>query len=70
MINKSTEKTIQKMKTVNISIDLLNQILAYLGNRPYAEVFQVIKAIQTEAEEQMKGNQSVGGVGGDQIGGA
>jgi hypothetical protein len=31
---------------------LVNSILQYLGNRPYAEVFQLIEAIQKSAQEQ------------------
>lgn len=58
------------MKDIKLSIEVVNQVLAYLGSRPYAEVFQVIKAIQSEAEEQAKGKESVGGIGGDQIGGS
>jgi hypothetical protein len=55
---------------IEISLDVVNKMLAYLGTRPYQEVFQIIQSVQKEAEEQMKGNQSVGGIGGDQVGGA
>lgn len=37
---------------VEISIQLLNSIVGYLGTRPYQEVFQMIQAIQTEAAKQ------------------
>ena len=34
---------------MNISTDLINAILGYLGNKPYAEVVNLITAIQAEA---------------------
>jgi len=44
------------MKTLQISEQLLNAILGYLGSRPYQEVFQLIEALQTEAKNQAKDN--------------
>lgn len=38
------------MNNLNISIELANKILAYLGSRPYGEVFQLIQAIQEAAK--------------------
>lgn len=38
------------MKTVNISIELLNGILGYLGTQPYTQVFQLIEQIQKEVK--------------------
>lgn len=38
----------QKMK---ITLELANQILAYLGKKPYEEVFQLVQSIQ-EAHRQ------------------
>ena len=35
---------------LTLSTQLVNQILGYLGSRPYQEVFQIIEAIQKEAE--------------------
>lgn len=35
---------------IKLSVNTLNQILGYLGTRPYQEVFQIIEAIQKEAE--------------------
>ena len=55
---------------IEITVELLNKVLAYLGTRPYQEVFQIIQAVQKEAEENLKGKQSDGGIGGDQTGGA
>jgi hypothetical protein len=40
------------MNDIKISTNLVNAILQYLGSRPYAEVFQLIEAIQKEAKEQ------------------
>ena len=34
---------------MNISTDLINAVLNYLGNRPYVEVANLITAIQAEA---------------------
>jgi hypothetical protein len=41
------------MQTVPLSIDLLNQILGYLGTKPYQESFQLIDAIQNEVKAAM-----------------
>ena len=40
------------MEKLQISTQLLNQIMGYLGTRPYQEVFQLIEAIQGEAKNQ------------------
>jgi hypothetical protein len=37
---------------MNISLDLINAVLTYLGSRPYAEVAQLIQAVHTEAQAQ------------------
>jgi hypothetical protein len=42
------------MENFNISLQLINQVLAYLGTRPYQEVFQLVEAIQAEAKNQPK----------------
>lgn len=34
------------MKEVKMPVDTLNAVLAYLGNRPYQEVFNIVKLIQ------------------------
>ena len=36
---------------IKLSVNTVNQILAYLGSRPYQEVFQLIEAIQKEAKK-------------------
>lgn len=40
------------MNELKLSTQLINSILQYLGTRPYAEVFQLIEAIQNEAKQQ------------------
>jgi hypothetical protein len=40
------------MDKAHLSINLLNAILQYLGQRPYVEVVNLIKAIEQEATEQ------------------
>lgn len=39
---------------IKVSLQLLNSILAYMGTRPYTEVFQLVKAIQDEAQSQLQ----------------
>jgi len=39
------------MNEIKLSTNLVNAILQYLGSRPYAEVFQLVEAIQKEAKE-------------------
>jgi len=33
-----------------LPIDLINQVLGYLGTRPYQEVFHLVQAIQAAAQ--------------------
>jgi hypothetical protein len=40
------------MQNITLSIGLVNQIMAYLGNQPYQGVFGLIDAIQKEAQAQ------------------
>lgn len=42
------------MDKIELSTQLINQIMGYLGARPYQEVFQMIEAIQKEAQTQVK----------------
>jgi hypothetical protein len=37
---------------IELSIDLINQVLGYLGTRPYQEVFTLIQGIQDAAKPQ------------------
>jgi hypothetical protein len=38
------------MEKLALSTQLVNQILGYLGSRPYQETFQLIDALQKEAQ--------------------
>jgi len=40
------------MDKVTLSTTLVNNIMAYLGTKPFQEVFQLIEAIQKEAANQ------------------
>ena len=40
------------MEKVTLSTVLVNQIMAYLGTRPFQEVFQLIAEVQKEAQSQ------------------
>ena len=40
------------MEKLQITTQLLNSIMGYLGTRPYQEVYQLIEAIQKEAKDQ------------------
>jgi hypothetical protein len=44
------------MEKITLSTNLVNAILQYLGSRPYAEVFQVVEAIQAEAKSPTENN--------------
>ena len=41
------------MDKLTLSAQLVNQILGYLGTRPYQETFQLIDALQKEAQASM-----------------
>lgn len=45
--------------TLQLPIEVANQVLGYLGTRPYQEVYQLIQAIQDAAKpkEATNGNQ-------------
>lgn len=36
--------------TLSLPIEIANQILGYLGTRPYQEVYQLVQAIQDAAK--------------------
>jgi hypothetical protein len=40
------------MEKLQISAQLLNSLIGYLGTRPYQEVFQLVEALQAEAKNQ------------------
>lgn len=37
---------------IAIQVELVNQILGYLGTRPYQEVYQLIQGVQDAAKPQ------------------
>jgi hypothetical protein len=39
------------MEKISLSLNLVNQIMGYLGSRPYQEVFQLVNAMQDEAKQ-------------------
>jgi hypothetical protein len=39
------------MDKITLSTTLVNQIMAYLGTRPFQEVFQLIQEVQKEAQQ-------------------
>lgn len=41
------------MEEIKLSINLINSILNYLGNRPYVESAQLIQSIQDAAKAQL-----------------
>ena len=49
-----TDMKEKAMKTLQISEQLLNALIGYLGTRPYQEVYQLVEALQKEAKEQPK----------------
>jgi hypothetical protein len=46
------------MESLQISTQLLNQIIGYLGTRPYQEVHQLVQALQQEAASQLPAPQA------------
>lgn len=42
------------MQSVNLTVDLVNAILGYLGTKPFTEVAQLINAIQTQVAPQIQ----------------
>ena len=40
------------MEKITLSTTLVNNIMAYLGTRPFQEVFQLIQEVQKEAQAQ------------------
>ena len=40
------------MEKITLSTSFVNNIMAYLGTRPFQEVFQLIDAVQKEAQAQ------------------
>ena len=42
------------MEKITLSTTLVNNIMAYLGTRPFQEVFQLIQEVQKEAAPQVQ----------------
>jgi hypothetical protein len=42
------------MEKMTLPMQLINQILGYLGTRPYQEVYQLIEAVQKEAQANLE----------------
>ena len=42
------------MESIQLSTQLINAILQYLGSRPFVEVANLVNGIQKEAESQIK----------------
>jgi hypothetical protein len=38
---------------ITLSMDLVNQIMGYLSTKPFAEVYQLIQAVQQETQDQI-----------------
>jgi len=45
------------MDKVTLSTTLVNNIMAYLGTKPFQEVFQLIQEVQKEAQVQQTQDQ-------------
>jgi len=50
---------------IKLSVNTVNQILGYLGTRPYQEVFQLIEVIQKEAAKLAETPKVEDGTSGD-----
>ena len=42
------------MQSVNLTVELVNAILGYLGTKPFTEVAQLINAVQTQVAPQIQ----------------
>jgi hypothetical protein len=42
------------VEKLTLSVTLINQVLGYLGTRPYQEVYQLVEGLQKEASNQPK----------------
>jgi hypothetical protein len=38
------------MEKMEVALEVMNEVLGYLGTRPYQEVFQIIEKLQNEAK--------------------
>ena len=51
MKDKKIQAQPKKVDMVSIPVDVLNETLKYLADKPYKEVFKIINAIQTESKD-------------------
>ena len=51
MKDKKIQAQPEKVDMVSIPVDVLNETLQYLADKPYKEVFKIINAIQTESKD-------------------
>jgi len=49
------------MENITLSSQLVNNLMAYLGTRPFQEVFQLINAIEKEAQAQQPQQEQTNG---------
>lgn len=42
-----------EQKTVVLSLELVNAVIQYLGTKPFQEVYQLVNAIQQQAQPQL-----------------
>jgi len=49
-----TPEKIMNDKTVNLPLSLLDNLLQYLGTKPYAEVYQLVAAMQQAVTPQLQ----------------
>lgn len=52
---KEKKKEVQQPKeaevpTASIPVEVLNSVIQYLSNKPYAEVYQLVEAIQKQSK--------------------
>jgi hypothetical protein len=40
------------MQNITLSVQTINAVMAYLGTKPFQEVFQIIEAVQKEVNAQ------------------
>jgi|TARA_R110000737_G_scaffold88657_2_gene121356 hypothetical protein len=50
MKDKKIQAQPEKVDMVSIPVDVLNEALQYLAEKPYKEVFQIINSIQTQSK--------------------
>lgn len=46
----ATQPKEEAVPTVSVPVEVLNQVLGYLSNKPYSEVAGLVEAIQTQSK--------------------